>query len=155
VGIQRIFGIEKISCNNLILCGDLNINYLSNSNGKTHLDLLLTTYGLYNIVDFPTRVDNKSATAIDGIFIDKGKISNYSIIPIVNGLSDHDAQLLLLNNFATHVSKGQCIFKRQFNRVNIDNFRFILSFETWDEVFTDGDVDKIFNSFFTYLFESL
>jgi exonuclease III len=33
---------------NLILCGDLNINYLSSSNGKTHLDLLLTTYGLYN-----------------------------------------------------------------------------------------------------------
>jgi hypothetical protein len=61
----------------------------------------------------------------------------------VNGLSDHDAQLLLLNNLTTHVSKSQCIFKRQFNRVNIENFRFILSFEKWDEAFTDGDVDKI------------
>jgi hypothetical protein len=51
---------------------------------------------LYNTADFPTGVDNKSATATDGIFIDKCKISNYSITAIVNGLSDHDVQLLLL-----------------------------------------------------------
>jgi hypothetical protein len=63
-------------------------------------------YSLYNIADFLTRIDNKSATAIDGIFIDKCKISNYSIIPVVNGLSDHDTELLLLNNFTSQVLKG-------------------------------------------------
>jgi hypothetical protein len=140
---------------NLILCGNLNINYLSNSNGKVHVDLLLTTYGLYNIVDFPARVDKKSTTDIDGIFIiDKCKISNYSIIPIVNGLSDHDAQLLLLNNVTTKVSKGQCYTKRQIIRMNIENFRLTLSFETWDEVFTDGNVDKIFISFLSTYFRA-
>ncbi|PNF21509.1 hypothetical protein B7P43_G13548 [Cryptotermes secundus] len=137
---------------NLILCGDLNIKYLSNINSKTQLDSLLTTYGLYNIIDFPTRIDYKSATAIDCIFIDKCKISNYSIIPVVNGLSDHDAQLLLLNNFTSQVLKGQYYFKRQINRMNIENFNFKLSYETWDDVFTDGDVDNMFNSFLnTYL----
>jgi hypothetical protein len=85
----------------------LNINDNSNSSSKTQLDSLLTTYSLYNIVDFPTRIDNKSATAIYGIFIDKYKISYYSIIPVVNGLSDHDAQLLSLNNSISRVLKGQ------------------------------------------------
>jgi hypothetical protein len=31
--------------------------------------------------------------------------------------------------------------------MNIENFKFKLSYETWDDVFTDGDVDEIFNSF--------
>jgi hypothetical protein len=83
---------------NLILCGDMNINYLGSSNNKTQLDSHLASYSLYNIVDFPTRIDNKSSMAIDGIFMDKYKFNNISIIPIVNGLSDHDAQLLSLNN---------------------------------------------------------
>jgi hypothetical protein len=70
----------------------------------------------------------------------------------VNDLSDHDAQLLLLNNITIQVPKCYNYFKRQINRMNIENFMFNLSFETWDKIFTDGDVDKIFNSFLnTYL----
>jgi hypothetical protein len=64
---------------NLILCGDMNINYLGSSNNKTQLVSLLPSYSLYNIVDFPTRIDNKSSTAIDGIFINKNTFYNYSI----------------------------------------------------------------------------
>jgi len=32
--------------------------------------------------------------AIDNIFINKVKYENYSIHPLVNGLSDHDAQII-------------------------------------------------------------
>jgi hypothetical protein len=108
---------------------------------------LLATYNLYNIVDFSTRIDINSATAIDGFFIDKCKISNYTVVPVVNGLSDHDTQLLSLNNSA-QASNCHYYTKRQVNRMNIENIMFNLSFETWDEVFADDDVDKIFNSFF-------
>jgi hypothetical protein len=77
---------------------------------------------------------------------------HFIIIPLVNGLSDHDAQLLLLNNLEIQKSKYCCYTKRQINRANTENFKFNLSFETWDEIFTDGEVDKIFNSFLnTYL----
>jgi exonuclease III len=113
---------------NLILCGDMNINYLGNSNNKTQLDSLLALYSLYNIIDFPTRIDNKSSTAIDGIFIDKYKFNNYSIIPVVNGLSDHYAQLSLLNNLEIQNSKFCCYTKRHIKRVNIENFKLNLSF---------------------------
>jgi hypothetical protein len=65
----------------------------------------------------------------------------------VNGLSDHDAQLLLLNNYTARVMNGQHYFKCHINGMNIEDFKFRLSHETWDDIFTDGDVDEIFNSF--------
>jgi hypothetical protein len=111
---------------NLIICGDFNINYLSNSNNRIQLDSLLATYYLYNIVDFPTRIDNNSATAIDGFFIAKCKLSNYTIVPVVNGLSDYDAQLLSLND-STQASNCHYYTKHQVNRMNIENFMFNLS----------------------------
>jgi hypothetical protein len=55
--------------------------------------------------------------------------------------------MVLLNNFTSQVLKGQYYSKRQINRMNIENFNFKLSYETWDDVFTDGDVHNIFNSF--------
>jgi hypothetical protein len=77
-----------------IICGDINVNYLlHNSRGKI-LDTLLASFNLSSIVYYPTRLQNKSATAIDSIFIDTSKPANYVISPLYNGLSDHDAQLI-------------------------------------------------------------
>jgi hypothetical protein len=49
-----------------------------------------------NTVNFPTRLQNNSATAIDNIFIDASLQGNYVIYPLCNGLSDHDVQLIIL-----------------------------------------------------------
>jgi hypothetical protein len=38
--------------------------------------------------------------------------------------------------------------------MNIENLMLNISFEIWDEVFTDDDIDKIFK-FFKHVFESL
>ena len=48
-------------------------------------------------VNFPTRIQKNSATAIDNIFINFSKFDEYIISPLVNGLSDHDAQLITIN----------------------------------------------------------
>ena len=45
-----------------IICGDININYLNESVNKSQLDNLLLSYNLTSI-NFPTRVQNTSATA--------------------------------------------------------------------------------------------
>jgi hypothetical protein len=37
--------------------------------------------------------------------------------------------------------------KRKINEYIISEFKLNLSYESWDEIFTDGDVDTIFNSF--------
>jgi len=49
------------------------------------------------------RVQNTSATAIDNIFIDESQLDNYTGTPIINGMSDHDAQLLIISTDYSHV----------------------------------------------------
>jgi hypothetical protein len=40
----------------------------------------------------------------------------------------------------------------QINKVNMDNLKLNLSFELWEEIFLDDEVDKLFNNFLnTYL----
>jgi len=82
-----------------IICGDIKVDYLVDSDRKSRLEALLRTYNLTSIVNFPTRTQKHSATAIDNIFIDISKMGNYSLCPIINGLSDHDAQSITLHSF--------------------------------------------------------
>jgi len=81
---------------NIILCGDFNINYLNDNQDKQALNSLLTSYSLYSIIDFPTIIYNTLQTIIDNIFINKFKNENYLVSPLINDLSDLDAQVLSL-----------------------------------------------------------
>jgi len=137
---------------NLIICGDINVNYLQDLRNKSLLNSLLASLNLHSAVSFPTRINNKSSTITDNIFIDKLKNPDYSIIPISNGLSDHDAQIILLRNTDLSIRQRQSISKRTFNNTAIAQFKTNLSYESWSNVFNDGDLDSSFNSFLnTYL----
>ena len=83
--------------------GDININYLKESEDKTHLDNILLSYNLINIINFPTRIQNTSSTAIDNISIDVSQFESYTVSPVTNGVSDHDAQLLKISTEYTLV----------------------------------------------------
>ena len=112
---------------------------------------MLLSYNLYNTVHFPTRVHNNFITATGNIFIDKVKYENYSTHPLVNGLSDHDAQIIKINNITVDIytNKTQCI--RKFNKFSISQFAINLSYENWDNIFIE-DVNTVFNNFLnTYL----
>jgi hypothetical protein len=60
---------------------------------NTYLQLnnILHSYNLTSIITFPMRIQNNSATTIDNIFLDPLRFQEYSVVPIPNGLSDHDA----------------------------------------------------------------
>jgi endonuclease/exonuclease/phosphatase family metal-dependent hydrolase len=90
--IKKVYKIGLM----IILCGDFNINYLSENDMRKQLDAMLISYNLTSIADFPTRVQNNSCTAIDNIFINTLHSSNILITPMINGLSDHDAQHLTI-----------------------------------------------------------
>jgi hypothetical protein len=79
----------------LIICGDINIDYLTDSEKKKQLEAILLSYNLMATVDFLTRVQNQSNTAIDNIFIDNYKFTKYNVSPIYNGLMDY--QIMMLN----------------------------------------------------------
>jgi len=81
----------------IIICGDIKINYLIYSTSKKLLDSLLASCGLHSTVQFPTRIQNNSYSTIDNIFIDTFKFSNFTVYPSINWLSDHDTQSIKLH----------------------------------------------------------
>jgi ribosomal protein L22 len=72
------------------------MNYLENCNKRQQLDGLLQTHNLIETVSFPTHKSKASTTAIDNIFLKRTK--NYNINPHINGLSDHEAQIIMVEN---------------------------------------------------------
>lgn len=107
-----------------------NINYLDNTKNKRQLDALLASYGLHSIVDFPTRIKNCSSTAIDNIFIDKHKNPNFTINPLLNGLSDHDAQILIMYNLKIQNSRVYHYSRRLISEITISEFvQFVAQFQ--------------------------
>jgi hypothetical protein len=82
---------------NIVICGDVNVHYLIDNNRRSQLDAVLHSYNLAGIVEFSTRYGLISQTAINNVFIDTSTIGKYDFYPLINGLSDHDAQLLILH----------------------------------------------------------
>lgn len=82
-------------------CDDVNINYLAKDcNNRQQLDNLLATYNLISTTRLPTRLINRTVSATDNIFIDILHIGKYAVCPI-NGLSDHDTQIIRIQNIFT------------------------------------------------------
>ena len=130
-----------------IICGDFNINFLGINNRKSEIEKLMLIYNLKGTVQFPTRINHSSSTTIDNIFIDKS--CNYSIEPFINGLSDHDAQLLKVYNQSPTLNNKKPIPIRIVDEHAVTKFLSLLSGEPWEEIFRDSsnDPDNMFNKF--------
>ena len=106
-----------------------NMNYLTDSTHKQLLDLLLASCGLSSTVQFPTRIQNNSYSAIDNVFINTHKIFDFSVSPIINGLSDHNAQNIIIPNFLDKNCNTQISFKWRIDAFSIKDFNIKLSYE--------------------------
>jgi exonuclease III len=90
----------------LLICGDINTDHLiREEEGKKKLASLVTTYNLSHKVNLTTRIQNSSTIAIGNIFVDNRRLNLSSVSPIINGLSDHDAQILTIKNNQTTIIK--------------------------------------------------
>jgi hypothetical protein len=67
-------------------------------------------------------------------------------------MSDHDAQIIAIHNLSVLIWNKNYYFSWKFDK-NLDtDFNMKLSYGSWDEIFTDRDVNAIFNNFLnTYL----
>jgi hypothetical protein len=72
---------------------------------KKKVTSLLTTYNLSHRVNLAARIQSNSCTAIDNIFVDKSRINLSSISTIINGLSDHDTQVLTIESISAIINK--------------------------------------------------
>jgi len=130
-----------------IICGDINIIYLNESGNKSQLDNLLLSYNLTSIINFLTRIQNISSTATDNISIDVSQLESYTLTPIINRVSDHDAQLLTISIDYSYVPTHWSKTVRKINKYTISDFIDKLSCESWDSIFDSEDVNAMFNSF--------
>ena len=132
--------------NEIILCVDFNINYLNDGSRKGLFDSLWASFNLFSTVNFPTRISNNSSTLIDNIFINTHR-HEFCVHPLINGLSDHDAQIISLSNILISAPRHVFSFARKINNYSISQFTYLLSHENWEDVFLEANVNKIFNNF--------
>jgi hypothetical protein len=70
-------------------------------------------------------------------------------IPIMNGLSDHDVQLLIITTGHPHIPTHNFKMTRNINKYTVSDFIANLRYESWD---SGKDVNTVYNSFLnTYL----
>jgi hypothetical protein len=110
------------------------VNYLVDNNRKKCSDPLLLPYNLCRTLNFPTRIQNNSRSTIDNIFIDNTKVENYTIRPLSNGLSDHEAQPIKLRYIDTEPQNQQHQLIRKIENHLMADFTTKRSYETWDTI---------------------
>ena len=77
---------------------------------------------------------------------------DFSVYPIINGHSDHDAQIIAFTDTFTPISKQPFSLIRKVDNNTIGNFVHLLSYENWENVFSEENVNVLYNNFInTYL----
>ena len=94
---------------------------------------LLASFSLFSTVKFPTRIFNNSCTLKDKIYINTYR-HDFSVHPIINCISDHDAQIITLSNILISISRHVFTYARKIDRNSITKFTFLLSYENWEDV---------------------
>lgn len=138
----------------IIVCGDMNINYLSESHDKDKLIDLINSLYLNPIFNEATRITPTSESAIDYIFTNFNNIIVKKRI-IHNGLSDHSAQVISFP--VTEENKYTNYKSRSFSKKNIKLFTSYLETEDWNDLINcNGDIDEkfsIFNNILLYYYD--
>ena len=118
-----------------IIYGDLNVNFLIDSSSAQQLTLLLQSCNFFHIIDFPTRMTKVSNSATDNIFIDYNRINSFKVFSLINGLSDHEAQYLCINNvFDQQTGNFRLVKKRLIRKSAVSVFIEMLKNESWDNI---------------------
>uniref|UniRef100_A0A8D8U3J0 Endonuclease/exonuclease/phosphatase domain-containing protein n=1 Tax=Cacopsylla melanoneura TaxID=428564 RepID=A0A8D8U3J0_9HEMI len=149
----------KLTENPVVICGDLNINHLDKSTRKyKKLNDILESYKLVNHINEVTRP--KSNTGLDYIIMNAGR--EYKYIEVINSnISDHKAQMIkyeIKDTKSKTEKKTKVIQKRYYNRKeNEEKMYRILQNTEWtftnEEVSSDKDIDRKWQSFMTKIYE--
>jgi hypothetical protein len=75
------------------------------------------------------------------------QFTDYEIFSLSNGLSDHEAQLLIVHLQTPIIKKNDIYYTRTVNDYNIADFRMKLIYENWESVFNNSDINTSFNQF--------
>lgn len=137
----------------ILICGDLNINYLVDSEKKNQLNDILDCYALKSILPLePTReVFNSAPSAIDYV------ITNSTFFEAANNdfcIADHLGQIIIAQapgELKVPKLQDAYIEKRFFTDDNLFNLKIFLARCDFSEVYTSSNVDEAFDIFLSIL----
>ena len=69
------------------------------------------------------------------------------VTPVINGVSDHDAQLLTISTDYSYVPTHRSKTVRKINKYTVSDFIDKLSCESWDSIVNSEDVNAMLISF--------
>jgi exonuclease III len=98
VQLETTLKYQERTNSEFIIIGDTNTNFLIDNYKKEQLQRMLNTYKLTQVIDFPTRIGPTTASLIDNLFLDRHRKGKFQLYSVLNGLSDHDGQILKLEN---------------------------------------------------------
>ena len=74
---------------------------------------------------------------------------------MINGMSDHDAQIIILHNITMVTDSSHFYFTRKINEASFLDFNLKLFYESWDDVFSYDDINLSFNNFFKHILKDI
>ena len=88
------------------------------------------------------------ATLRDTIFVDISIYDKIEIKPFINGLSDHNAQIVCLHKInITSQQNFQKRISRLVNKQTTNSFQKLLNEEIWNQVYNSTSTNEAFNKF--------
>jgi hypothetical protein len=137
--------ITKSKGKRVILCGDWNVNFLQNSGKLQKLQNLLLIYNLENTVKAPTRITSHSKSLINVIILNSTSETMFTEV-LDLGYSDHLAQIVHFRS-KEELRGPLTICNRQFTDNGVEEFKYLIQGEVWEEVFASEEACTSFNLF--------
>lgn len=136
------------TCNECILLGDFNINWMVKSE-KSKLKPLMEKFKYKQLIDKPTRITRKSETLIDLIFTNRPEraVKTYNLI---TGLSDHNMILIvrkLTKKRLIHHSKIENQKTTGIPKSKMADFEYELSQVNWETITKESTINHNVNNF--------
>jgi hypothetical protein len=99
-----------------------------------------------------TKVSN---SAIDNIFIDYTRTNSFLVFSLIDGLLDHEAQYLCVNNiFDQQTGNFRLVKKRLITKSSVPVFIEMLKNQSWDNIINHTNVNESFNLFLNIFFNN-
>jgi len=85
----------------------------------------------------------------NNIFLDNAKFNCISVCPLDNRLSDHNAQIPVIQNTQIPLQKmSHKSITRLINDETVGKFQSLVGEESWESVFNADNVNGMFNNFY-------
>lgn len=138
--------LESLTCKNIILIGDFNINILADSVDADNFLSFLSSFGFKSLLYQPTRLDS----CLDHIFIRLHRNNNVNYKTEAYDLNITDHKL-------TSIQIDHCVIRKRlfevknFNKINFEALKEQLNFEFWVDVYNSEDPSFAFDLFINKL----